>query len=98
MAMKETKRTKKRRKPLDPNVEDLRKKILFLNPYSGWMPQDVKQRIMNVVDEDGEAIGELEVGSDGFTQLAVVTGRSLVRITYYPGRNHATFRRVSLEK
>lgn len=98
MAKKGRSRTRKRRKPLDPNVEDLRRNILFLNPYSGWVPEGVQQKIMNIVDEDGEAIGELELGSDGFTQVAVVTGRSLVRITYYPGRNHATLRRVTVGK
>ena len=77
------------RKPLDQRIEDLRHKILYLNPYSGWIPKDVRQRIVNVVDGDGEIVGELEEGSDGFVQLALVVDRSLVRVSLYPGRNHA---------
>jgi len=86
------------RRPMDSRVEDLRRKILFLNPYSGWMPEGAKQRIMNIVDAEGEAIGELEVGSDGFVQVAVGTAGQLIRISYYPGRNHATLTRISLGK
>lgn len=89
--------TKKRTK-LDARVEDLRKKILFLNPYSGWIPEGAKQRIMNVVDRDGEIVGELEVGSDGFVQLALTFGRNHARVTYYPGRNHASLVRFTLDK
>lgn len=84
------------RRPMDPRVEDLRKKILFLNPYSGWIPKGARQRIVNIVDHEGDIVGELETGDDGFVQVAVVAGKQLVRISYYPGRNHATLARISL--
>ncbi len=87
---------RKRRRPMDRRVEDLRRKILFLNPYSGWIPKGSRQRIVNIVDIDGETIGELETGSDGFVQVAVTAGKQLIRISYYPGRNHATLTRISL--
>jgi hypothetical protein len=91
-------RPRKRRRPpaLDSRVEDLRRKILFLNPYSGWIPKRVRQRIMNIVDSDGETIGELETGSDGFVQVAVTVAGNAVRISYYPGRDHANLTRTSL--
>lgn len=81
---------------LDPRVEDIRKKILYLNPYSGWIPEGVHQHIVNIVDEDGEIIGELETGDDVFVQIATTVGRELVRISYYPKRDHASLRRTSL--
>jgi len=87
-----------KRRPMDARVEDLRRKILFLNPYSGWIPEGARQRIMNIVDAEGEAIGELETGSDGFVQVAVGAAGQLIRISYYPGRNHATLTRISLGK
>ena len=86
-----------KRKPLDPRVKDLRHKVLYLNPYSGWIPEGAKQTIMNIVDRDGEMFGELEIGDDGFVQIATLNDRHLVRITYYPGRNHATISKVSVE-
>src|SRR5437867_530983 len=64
----------KSQKTLDPRVEDLRKKILHLDPYSGWFPAGATKRIMSIVDKDLEPIGELETGSDGFVQLAVLVG------------------------
>ncbi len=93
-----TKAKREKRRPIDPRVEDLRRKILFLNPHSGWIPPGVRQRIMNIVDADGETIGELETGSDGFVQVAVGAAGQLIRISYYPGRNHATLTRISLGK
>lgn len=86
------------RKRLDARIEDLRHKILYLNPYSGWVPEDVHQRIVNVVDPDGETVGELETGSDGFVQLAVVVDRALVRVSLYPGRNHAIVAKTSVTR
>jgi len=97
MAKKEA--TKPRaRKAMDNRVEDLRKKILHLDPYSGWFPRGATKRIMSIVDSDLEPIGELETGSDGFVQVAVLVGRRFVRITYYPGQPHATLTAITLEK
>ena len=86
------------RKTLDPRVEDLRKKILHLDPYSGWFPAGATKRIMSIVDKDLEPIGELETGSDGFVQLAVLVGRRFVRISYYPGQPYAALTWITLEK
>src|SRR2546426_501400 len=86
------------RKTLDPRVEDLRKKILHLDPYSGWFPAGATKRIMSIVDADLEPIGELETGSDGFVQLAVLVGRRFVRISYYPGQPYAALTWITLEK
>jgi hypothetical protein len=86
------------RKPMDRRVEDFRRKILHLDPYSGWFPHGVTKRIMSIVDADLEPIGELESGSDGFVQVAVLVGRRFVRISYYPGQPHATLTTVTLEK
>ena len=86
------------RKPLDQRIEDLRHKILYLNPYSGWIPKGVRKRIVNVVDRDGEMVGELETGSDGFVQLALVVDGHLVRVTLYPGRNHAIVGKTTVSK
>lgn len=83
---------------MDTRVDDLRKKILHLDPYSGWFPAGATKRVMNIVDADLEPIGELETGSDGFVQLAVLVGRRFVRISYYPGQNHATLTTITLEK
>jgi hypothetical protein len=83
---------------MDSRVEDIRKKILHLDPYSGWFPTGATKRIMSIVDADLEPIGELETGSDGFVQLAVLVGRRFVRITYYPGQPYATMSAVALEK
>jgi len=83
---------------LDPRVEDLRKKILHLDPYSGWFPAGATKRIMSIVDADLEPIGELETGSDGFVQLAALVGRRFVRIAYYPGQPYATLTWITLEK
>jgi len=88
----------KARKAMDVRVEDLRRKILHLDPYSGWFPAGATKRIMSIVDADLEAIGELETGSDGFVQLAVLVGRRFVRISYYPGQPHATMTTITLEK
>ena len=96
-AAEKTSAKSKKRRPMDRRVEDLRRKILYLNPYSGWIPKGSKQRIVNIVDIDGETIGELETGSDGFVQVAVSAGKSLIRISYYPGRSHATLTRISLK-
>jgi hypothetical protein len=87
-----------RRKTLDTRVEDLRKKILQLDPYSGWFPAGASKRIMNIVDRDLEPVGELETGSDGFVLLAVLVGRRFVRISYYPGQPHATVTWITLDK
>jgi hypothetical protein len=94
------KRSAKRanRKTVDTRVEDLRKKILHLDPYSGWFPAGASKRIMNIVDRDLEPVGELETGSDGFVQLAVLVGRRFVRISYYPGQPHATVTWITLDK
>ena len=83
---------------MDRRVEDLRRKILHLDPYSGWFPAGATKRIMNIVDADLESIGELETGSDGFVQLAVLVGRRFVRISYYPGQPHATLTTINLGK
>ena len=83
---------------MDTRVEDLRKKILHLDPYSGWFPVGASKRIMNIVDAELEPIGELETGSDGFVQLAVLVGRRFVRISYYPGQPHATMTVLTLDK
>jgi len=83
---------------MDTRVDDLRKKILHLDPYSGWFPAGATKRIMNIVDADLEPIGELETGSDGFVQLAVLVGRRFVRISYYPGQPHATLTAITLER
>ncbi len=88
----------KARKEMDARVEDLRKKILHLDPYSGWFPEGARKRIMNIVDADLESIGELETGSDGFVQIAVLVGRRFVRISYYPGQPHATLTTITLDK
>jgi hypothetical protein len=88
----------KLRKTLDPRVVDLRKKILHLDPYSGWFPAGATKRIMSIVDADLEPIGELETGSDGFVQLAVLVGRRFVRISYYPGQPYAALTTITLEK
>ena len=86
------------RKAMDTRVDDLRKKILHLDPYSGWFPAGATKKVMNIVDPDLEPIGELETGSDGFVQVAVLVGRRFVRITYYPGQTHATLTTITLEK
>jgi len=91
-------RKSKSKKTLDPRVEDLRKKILQLDPYSGWFPVGASKRIMNIVDRDLEPVGELETGSDGFVLLAVLVGRRLVRILYHPGQPHATVTWITLDK
>src|SRR5438093_5873771 len=91
-------RKPKSQKTLDPRVEDLRKKILHLDPYSGWFPAGATKRIMSIVDKDLEPIGELETGSDGFVQLAVLVGRRFVRISYYPGQPYAALTWITLEK
>ena len=98
--VKKRKGSGKRRKgkTLDPRVEDLRKKILHLDPYSGWFPAGATKRIMSIVDADLEPIGELETGSDGFVQLAALVGRRFVRISYYPGQPYATLTWITLEK
>ena len=83
---------------MDTRVEDLRKKILHLDPYSGWFPVGASKRIMNIVDAELEPVGELETGSDGFVQLAVLVGRRFVRISYYPGQPHATMTVLTLDK
>ena len=83
---------------MDTRVEDLRKKILHLDPYSGWFPLGASKRIMNIVDAELEPIGELETGSDGFVQLAVLIGRRFVRVSYYPGQPHATLTILTLDK
>ncbi|MGI0148361.1 MAG: hypothetical protein ACREDF_02355 [Thermoplasmata archaeon] len=83
---------------MDTRVEDLRKKILHLDPYSGWFPVGASKRIMNIVDAELEPVGELETGSDGFVQLAVLVGRRFVRISYYPGQPHATLTILTLDK
>jgi hypothetical protein len=87
-----------RRKTLDTRVEDLRKKILYLDPYSGWFPAEGSKRIMNIVDRDLEPVGELETGSDGFVLLTVLVGRRLVRILAHPGQTHATVSWITLDK
>jgi len=87
-----------RRKILDTRVEDLRNKILYLDPYSGWFPAGGSKRIMNIVDRDLEPVGELETGSDGFVLLAVLVGRRLVRILYHPGQPHATVTWITPDK
>jgi len=53
---------------------------------------------MSIVDKDLEPIGELETGSDGFVQLAVLVGRRFVRISYYPGQPYAALTWITLEK
>ena len=83
---------------MDTRVEDLRKKILHLDPYSGWFPTGATKRIMNIVDAELESVGELETGSDGFVQVAVLVGRRFIRISYYPGQPHATVTTITLEK
>ena len=87
-----------RRKTLDKRVEDLRKKILYLDPYSGWFPAGGSKRIMNIVDRDLEPVGELETGSDGFVLLTVLVGRRLVRILYHPGQAHASVSWITLDR
>lgn len=99
MSMAKKGRSKPRaRKAVDRRVEDFRRKILHLDPYSGWFPRGVTKRIMSIVDSDLEPIGELETGSDGFVQVAVLVGRRLVRISYYPGQPHASLTTITLEK
>jgi len=98
MGEKRRRSSKPTRKAIDARVEDLRKKILYLDPYSGWFPAGASKRIMNIVDRDLEPVGELETGSDGFAQLAVLVGRRFVRISYYPGQPHATLTWITLDK
>ena len=98
MSEKKNPSTAKGRKSLDIRVEDLRKKILHLDPYSGWFPADATKKIVNVVDGELEPIGELETGSDGFVQLALIVGRRFVRVSYYPGQPHAMLNIVTFEK
>lgn len=86
------------RKAMDTRVEDLRKKILHLDPYSGWFPRSTTKRIMNIVDAELEPVGELETGSDGFVQVAVLVGRRFVRISYYPGQPHAMLSTTTLDR
>lgn len=88
----------KARRAMDTRVEDLRKKILHLDPYSGWFPTGATKRIMNIVDAELESVGELETGSDGFVQVAVLVGRRFIRISYYPGQPHATVTTITLER
>jgi hypothetical protein len=98
MSGKKSTSAPKRKGSLDIRVEDLRKKILHLDPYSGWFPADATKKIVNVVDEELEPIGELETGSDGFVQLALIVGRRFVRVSFYPGQPHATLNIVTFEK
>src|SRR2546422_9458575 len=76
-------RKPKSKKTLDPRGEDLRKKILHLDPYSGWFPAGATKRIMSIVDAHLEPIGELETGSDGFVELATPVGRRVRGISDY---------------
>src|SRR5437879_13643455 len=76
----------KAKKTLDPRVEDLRKKILHLDPYSGWFPAGATKRIMSIVDKDLERIGELGTGREGCVQLIVFVGCGLVRMSYFHAR------------
>lgn len=76
-------------------LKDLRIVKLYLDPEqsiaSGWTPKGVeKQTIMNITDE-GEPIGELETGSDGFIKMILnLDGkRILATVEFIPGRNHA---------
>jgi len=98
MGKKRRRSSRTTRKAIDTRVEDLRKKILHLDPYSGWFPSGASKRIMNVVDAELEPVGELETGSDGFVQLAVLIGRRFVRIAYYPGQPHATLTTITLDR
>ncbi len=89
---------KNARKRLDARVEDLRVKILHLDPYSGWFPKGASKRIMNIVDADLEPLGELETGSDGFVQIALLVGRRFIRVSHYPGQPHAMLSVITLDK
>src|SRR2546427_10535651 len=91
-------RKSKSKKTLDPRVEDLRKKILHLDPYSGWLPAGATKRIMSIVDADLEPIGELETGSYGVVQLPVLVGRRFVRVSDYPGQPYAALTCITLAK
>ena len=53
---------------------------------------------MYVLARDCEMVGELETGSDGFVQLALVVDGHLVRVTLYPGRNHAIVGKTTVSK
>ncbi len=72
----------KARKSLDVRVEDLRKRILHRDLYSGWFPVDATKKIVNVVDDELEPIGEPGTGSGGLVQLALLLGSRFVRISY----------------
>ena len=78
-----------------PILKDLRRVKLYLNPENslrmGWIPDGVVQTIVNVTDEDGEPIGELETGSDGFVKLVLnLNGKYIfAQVEQIPGRNHA---------
>src|SRR3989442_12384423 len=88
----------RRGKTLDPRVENPRKKILHLDPYSGWFPAGATKRIMSTLDADLEPIAELATGTDAFAQLAVPVAPRFVRISYDPGQPNAPLTSIPLEK
>lgn len=50
-------------------IEDKRKTKMFLVPSQMWMPDNTENTLMNIYSDDGQVIGDLEIGTDGFLQM-----------------------------
>jgi len=63
--MRNKERRKRRVKPV--KVVDRRKEKKVIVPDESWIPVNVVNTLMNIIWE-GEPVGDIEVGSDGFVQ------------------------------
>jgi len=55
----------------------------FLAPYNAIIPEGVSNTLVDI-ESDGEIIGNLEIGTDGFVQGIFVINNNLIKIFKYP--------------
>ena len=61
-------------------------------PSLAMMPDGAKNLLVDIVDKDGYVIGNLETGTDHFTQAIWNANGIHWRLEYHPSQNTATIR------
>jgi len=76
-------------------IDDRRtnKKLL---PDPLWIPDGVNNRLVDILDKDGKAIGNIEVGDDHFVQGVWNVNGLHWRLEYHPSQETALIRAWAL--
>ena len=60
-----------------------------IGPSESWIPAGIINTLLSIRDEQGNVIGDIEIGSDGFIQMIWDIGDVHYRLERYPSMTEA---------